>query len=131
VPIVTAAIAYDDSRSGETYVLLIHKSLHVEEVDHCLVCPMQLRFNDVAINEQRKFLTMDPTDNDHAIICERLLIHLSIEGVTSYFPARHPMMDEYVLCKRIKLPYPDPEWKQTDVVYVEEESRFIHNDEMI
>jgi hypothetical protein len=55
---------------------------------------MQLRLNDVAINERPKFLTTDPTDNDHAIICEKLLIPLSIEGVTTYYPARRLTMDE-------------------------------------
>jgi hypothetical protein len=79
VPIVKAAIAYDDPKSGETYLLLIHQSLHFEEMDHCFVCPMQLRLNDVAINERPKFLTTDRTDNDHAIICEGLLIPFSIE----------------------------------------------------
>jgi hypothetical protein len=126
-----AVIAYDDARSGETYVLLIQQSLHFEEVDHCLLCPMPLRLIDVAFNERPKSLTTDPTNNDQSIIWEKLLAPLSIEGVTFYFPARKPTMEEYVTCKRIELTYPDPGWKPTDVIYSEEESRFINNDEMI
>jgi hypothetical protein len=70
VQIVTAAIAYDDPRTGETYVLVTHQGLHFEEKDHCLICPMQLRLNDIAINKRPKFWTAEPTKNDHAIICE-------------------------------------------------------------
>jgi hypothetical protein len=55
---------------------------------------MQLRLNDNAINERLKFLTKEPTETDHAKICENLLIPLGLEKVTSYFPARRPTMDE-------------------------------------
>jgi hypothetical protein len=54
VPIVTAAIAHDDPRSGDTYVLVIHQALYFKDLDHCLLCPMQMRLNDVVINERPK-----------------------------------------------------------------------------
>ena len=78
VPIVTAAIAYDDPRSGEVFILIIHQALYFGDMSHCLLCPMQLRLNDVVINEQPKFLMHHPTEKDHAIIAENLLIPLDL-----------------------------------------------------
>ena len=128
VPIVTAAVAYDDPISGSTYILIIHQALHFKEMNHCLLCPMQLRLNDVAINERPKFLTIKPTDKDHSIICGDLLIPLDLKGVTSYFPARKPTRVEYESCQRIELTYPDPEWKPNDERYAEEESSCSQSD---
>jgi hypothetical protein len=128
VPIVTAAIAYDDPKSGQVYILILHQALHFEEMDHCLLCPMQLRLNDVTLNERPKFLTTLPSDHDHAIKAEELLIPLELHGVTSYFPGRKPTPKEYNTCTRIELTYPDPEWMPHDVQYSEEEARFVHSD---
>ena len=83
VPIVTAAVAYDDPRSGKVVVLIIHQALYFSEMQRCLLCPMQLRLNDVVINERPKFLTMHPTELDHAIVVDDLLICLSLNKVVS------------------------------------------------
>ena len=90
VPIVSAAVAYDDPRSGEVFILIFHQVLYFKNMNHCLICPMQLRLNDVVINEQPKFLVDRPNEKDHAIIAENLLIPLELNGVTSFFPARKP-----------------------------------------
>jgi hypothetical protein len=51
VPIVSAAMAYDDPRSGKVFILIVHQSLHFKPLKHCVLCPMKLRLNDVVINE--------------------------------------------------------------------------------
>jgi hypothetical protein len=56
VPIVSAAIAYDDPRSGVVFIIIIHQALYFNSMNHCLLCPMQLRLTDVVINKQPKFL---------------------------------------------------------------------------
>jgi Reverse transcriptase (RNA-dependent DNA polymerase) len=122
VPIVTAAIAYDDPKSGEVFVLLIHQALYFEELRNCLLCPMQLRLNDVVINERPKFLTAAPTEKDHAIMLEDLIIPLDLHGVTSFFHGRTPTMAEYESCKRIELTYPDPTWRPHDPTFADEEA---------
>jgi hypothetical protein len=66
VPIVTAAIAYNDMKTGEVTVLLIHQALYFKEMNNCLLRPMQVRINDVELNEQPKLLTGTPTVKDHA-----------------------------------------------------------------
>jgi hypothetical protein len=110
VPIITAAIAYDDPRSGKVYILVIHQALNFPEMKQCLLCPMQMRLNDVVLNERTKFLTTHPTDSDHAIILEDLTISLDIFNVASFFHGRTPTRKEYDECKRIALTYPSPEW---------------------
>jgi hypothetical protein len=57
VPTVTAAIAYNDMKTGEVTVLLIHQGLYFKENNNCLLCSIQARMNDVKLKEQLKFLT--------------------------------------------------------------------------
>jgi hypothetical protein len=57
---VSAAIGYDDPETGEVVVLLIHQSIYIPTLEHNLLCPMQLRMNDVKISEVPKFLTKKP-----------------------------------------------------------------------
>ena len=128
VPIVTAAVAYDDPRSGKVVVLVIHQALYFPEMQRCLLCPMQLRLNDVVINERPKFLTSHPTEQDHAIVVEDLLICLSIKKVASYFDARTPTKKEYDECDRIELTYPFPEWCPHDPKFAEEEANRTDDD---
>jgi hypothetical protein len=35
VPIVSAAIAYDDPKSGKVFILIVHQALHFPEMNHC------------------------------------------------------------------------------------------------
>ena len=50
VPIVSAAVAYDDP-SGEVIILLIHQALYFPDMENNLLCPMQMRLNDVNVDE--------------------------------------------------------------------------------
>jgi len=128
VPIVSAAIAYDDPRSGEVIILIVHQALYFTEMNHCLLCPMQLRLNDVVLNERPKFLTVKPSEEDHAIVIGEQVIPLELNGVTSFFPGRRPTQKEYEECKRFEVTYPDPEWCPSTTEYAEEEARYIDDD---
>ena len=59
----TAAIAYDDPKTGEVFVLVVHQAMHFFEMNNCLLSPMQLRLNDVEVNERPKFLTAKPSNH--------------------------------------------------------------------
>jgi hypothetical protein len=122
VPIITAAIAYDDPRSGRVFILVIHQALYFPEMKRCLLCPMQMRLNGVVLNERKKFLATHPTDQDHAIILEDLTISLDIYNVASFFHGRTPTRNEYDECERIELTYSSPEWSPNSDLYAEEES---------
>jgi hypothetical protein len=118
---VSAAVAYDDPRSGKIFILIIHQSLHFPEMNRSLLCPMHLRLNDVVANERPKFLTPHPTDQDHAIGVNDLVMCLRIHNVASYFDTRTPTKNEYEECDRIKLTYPFQEWCPHDTKYAKEE----------
>ena len=114
---VTAAVAYDNSL-GRTIVLVIHQAIHIPGLQHNLLCPMQMRLNDVRISEIPKFLADEPTNHTHALMIpetereDELLIPLSLHGVTSYFPTRKPTVAEYENESTLKheLTYESPEW---------------------
>ena len=75
---------------------------------------MQVRMNDVKLDDKPKFLTEDPTNESHAISCEDntetlINITLALKGATSYFPTRKPTKHEFENCPRIELTYLTPE----------------------
>jgi hypothetical protein len=88
---VSAALAYDSPDTGETLILVVHQAIHLPSLPHNLLSPMQLRLNDVKVNDIPKFLTENPTAYDHAIVTtgcdtdDELLIPLSLDGVVSVF----------------------------------------------
>jgi hypothetical protein len=57
------------------------------------------------------------TEKDHAIVVtdpdltDQLIIPLVVQGVTSTFPTRKPMLDEYNTCPRFTLTYDSPEFE--------------------
>eukprot|EP00978_Attheya_sp_CCMP212_P017792 scaffold47921_cov55-Attheya_sp.AAC.9 len=73
-------------------------------MDHDLLCPIQLRVNEVMIDDCPKFLHLNPTDETHVIKVpgvdseDDYLIPLSLQGVTSFFPTRKPTMREWEDC---------------------------------
>ena len=48
---VSAAMAYDDIRTGETVMLIVHQAISLPHLDNNLLNPMQLRMNDVRVSE--------------------------------------------------------------------------------
>jgi hypothetical protein len=90
VPIVTAAIAYDDPINAQTYVLIVHQALYFgDKLPHNLINPFQCRLNEVRINECARVLTCRPDDSAHSIefTKEQVKIPLCLNGIVSYFPS--------------------------------------------
>ena len=55
VRIVTAAVAYDCPDTSQTYILFFqHQALYFPKLDKHLICPAQLRSNNVIVNDTRK-----------------------------------------------------------------------------
>ena len=98
---VSGVVAYDDPTSGETYMLVVHQAIEIPSIKVNLLSPMQMRDNDLAVNEEPKHMALNPTDDHHCIQIglegsdEPLVIPLSIQGVTSYFPTRKPTQQEW------------------------------------
>jgi hypothetical protein len=86
IPIVTAAIAYDDEVTAKTYIFILHQALYFgDRLEHNLVNPFQCCLNGVHVNDCPRIL--DPTVNDdsHTISFpnESLKIPLSLNGIVS------------------------------------------------
>jgi hypothetical protein len=106
VPIVTAAIAYDDPIRMQTFILIVHQALYFgDKLTHNLINPFQCRLNEIRINECARVLTHLPNDDAHSIIfeAEQLKIPLRLNGIVSYFPSRRLTLQEYDECCRIQL----------------------------
>jgi hypothetical protein len=92
-----------------------------------------MRMNDVKISETPKFLTLNPTDETHAIVLQDpeeedpYVIPLSLSGVTSSFPTRKPTTaDKYENTDRtFDLLYELPDWDSHSPTFVEEEASII------
>ena len=114
--------------TGETVILLVHQAMHIPHLPHNLISPMQLWLNDVLVNNKLKFLTENPTAEDHAIIVtgdnpmDRLLIPLSLNGVTSIFYTQKPMVQEYETCQHYELTYEEPKYNPSDTHWAEQEA---------
>ena len=131
---VSAAIAYDDPKTGDTVILVIHQAILIPQLKHNLLCPMQLRHNDVELDEKPKFLTKNPTEKSHAIAMEdvdgnQLVIPLHLKGVTSYFSSRKPTIQEYENADlKFELTYDSPEWDPTLDTFQEQEDATMNLD---
>ena len=99
---VSAVISYDNPESGDTFMLVLHQAILIPQMENNLLCPLQMRDNDVRVNDDPKFMAPIPTANHLAIVIngidqdqQRINIPLSIRGVISYFPLRIPTREEY------------------------------------
>ena len=95
IPIVDAALLYQDRFTGQDHILVIRNALYVESMTNCLIPPFILREHGITVNDTPKIHSRDPCKEDHAIIFdEQLLIPLSLSGSFSYFEARKPTVEE-------------------------------------
>lgn len=99
---VSAAVLYAHPVTGQRYILVFHQVIHHPDLEHHLVCPMQLRMHGIEINETPKYLAKNPTAetfamkiNEESIGDESLIIPFHLHGVTAYFPVRKPSRAEY------------------------------------
>jgi len=121
--VVDAAVAHE-TLDGETIILMLNQALEQPTLEHNLLCLMQMRMNDVQVEEKPKFQCKNPTERDHAITLmdegEPLIIPLSLAGITSYFPTRKPTLEELQSAdniRRFDLSYDTPEWNPHDESY--------------
>jgi hypothetical protein len=88
----TIAIAYDDPKSFATYIIIFHESLQVPGMAHHILCPNQLRDNDIWVQDIPLLYT-PPEERDeftHTISTPSLVIPLLMDGVHSSFTCRTP-----------------------------------------
>ena len=135
--IISAVVAYDHPASGDVYMLVIHQAILIPSMPHNLLCPMQLRDHGLTVNDEPKYMALNPTEEHHAItFCDHntqgggpLCIPLELHGVTSYFPSRKPTNEEYEntpedLC--VELTAEAPDWDPASKAFLQQEEAMLH-----
>jgi hypothetical protein len=94
---VSGILAFDHPRDGQVYHLVFHQAIHMPQLDHHLLCPMQCHINDMTVNDVPKFLTHFPTDNMYSLIVQNPdddsttpTFPLHLQQVTLYLPVCKP-----------------------------------------
>ena len=126
---VSGVIGFDHPQSGARHFLVIHQAVHIPNLDHHLLCPMQVRMNGHAINECPRFMTAAPDSETHAIIaedqtCDSIIMPLHLRGVTSYLAVSRVTADEWERgdCPVIHLTSPTLRWDPNDLTFAEQEA---------
>jgi hypothetical protein len=111
VPIASAATAYDDPDTGQTYILVLNECLYYgTKLKHSLINPNQLRSSGTPVWDN----IFDP-NHDISIECEEnLTIPLKMEGTKTLFISRSPTDQELNECPHIHITSTN-EWNPSSV----------------
>jgi hypothetical protein len=92
VPIMTAAVAYDCPDTHQTYILIFHQSLYIDDLNSQLICPNHLRSAGVLVNDcPLQFIPLsNQAKYSHTVQTGQLRICLKLRGVISYFNISQP-----------------------------------------
>ncbi len=95
VGIGDVAIA-NDTISLQTYLLVMRNALLIPTMDHNLIPSFLLRMAGLQVDETPKHQLALPTVDNHSIYDSetKMLIHLKLKGIFSYFPTRALTLDE-------------------------------------
>ena len=111
VPIVQGATAYDDPRTGITYLLIINEGLYYgTKLDHTLVNPNQIRHYGINFRDN----PYDPMRDLSIEVNDELTIPLNTSGTKVQFVSRTPTQEELETCPRVVLTSPS-EWNPKDI----------------
>jgi hypothetical protein len=131
LPIVSGAVVYDHPTTGKVYILVFHQMIFCRQMDNHLICPMQCRVNDVAINNTPKMCILNPDDSTHSIEVAdpldpdtTLHIPLILRGVTSCFCIRKPSTAEFEDddIPKLNMTYEFPKWDPGDPDWATQEA---------
>jgi hypothetical protein len=64
---VAGEVGSEDPKDGSLHHLVVCQAISMPRLQHNLLRPMQLRLNDILVDERPKFLSPDPTEKTHAI----------------------------------------------------------------
>jgi hypothetical protein len=67
VKTVYVGMAYDVPGSGRVVILIVNQAINLPHLPHNLLNPMQMRLNDVVVNETPKFQCVNPINLSHTI----------------------------------------------------------------
>jgi hypothetical protein len=124
VPIVKAAVAYDDHITGETLILVINQALYFgSQLSHILLNQNQMRAHGLTVKDCPKHLLKGKSK--HAIILEEkdYEIPLKLHGIMSYFDVLTPTKQELLNCIHVDITSPTIKWVPYSSTFEEEETK--------
>ena len=88
VPVVDGAVKYECEFTGKSYALHIRNALHMPSMKNHLIPPIMMRLAGLIVNECPKFLSRNPSIEDHSIYFAEtdIRLPLTLSGTTSYLP---------------------------------------------
>ena len=98
---------------------------------HNLLSPFIRRLAGLEVNEQPKFMTMNPTPNHHSVYFKEndIRIPLSIKGIVSFLPTSKPSQEECLnIGTRLELTPPFTEWDPHNPSYGISENCMLDHD---
>jgi hypothetical protein len=112
IPIVKAAVAYDDATTGETYILIINQALYFGNLlPHILLNPNQLRANGIIVNDIPKHLSHGTSSHSIDFTTEGIKLPLLLKGIISYLPVRMPTQEEVDQGITLEITAENVEWE--------------------
>jgi hypothetical protein len=124
----SAGMAYIVPGSGRVVIISVHQAINLPHLPYNLLNPMQMRLNDVVVNETPKFQFAIPTNLSHTIavngenINDELIIPLDLRGLVSCFTTRKSTQEEIDTCNRYELTYESPIYDPSRSLYAEQEA---------
>ena len=84
IPIATVATIWEDPRTGEMWLLIIHEALYFgSSLQESLLCPNQLRAHGIKVDDTP--VQFDSNSSHSIIVSDQLEIPLDMHGVASSF----------------------------------------------
>ena len=132
-PILSGALLYTSTTTGKSVILIIHQAIHIDSMEHSLLCPMQLRDNDVFVDECPKSKAENPTIDTHTIRATSsdgttVRFPLRLRGVTSTLVVSKPTLAQYNECDHVVLTSADLLWDPHSNDYELAEETFFAGD---
>ena len=97
---ISGALAHVNPFTGLKYHLIVHQAIHMPDLDHHLLCPMQCCANGVVINKCPRIYCREPTQESHDIVAmdensASVVLPSFLRGVTSHLTVMPLNRDEF------------------------------------
>jgi hypothetical protein len=124
---VSMALGYAIPETGNNVLLIIHQAIYLPTLDNNLLSTMQMRLDDVLVNEIPKLHSLEPTSLSHTIsvrgneVDDVLVVPSDLFGVVSCFPTFKLSQEQFDTCPRYKLTYESPVYDPNVTFFSEQE----------
>ena len=120
---ISGTLAYTHPFTGIRYHLVIHQAVHMPELRHQFLCPMQSQVDGVTITEYPSIYCNESDQESHAIVTEyeygdNVILPFFLNGVTSHLDVNTLSRDEFEAhdCPWLNLTHCDPTWDHNTTI---------------